>query len=220
MSIIYKSICISTQYQPFQWSGFPFDDLCEVSAQHQKTFKETVLNPLVEYMDTAEFVNTSKFETKDKEVEKLDKVVIQMNAYEFCDQDYLRNLKFPPSTFIYEHDWMQKNQKLFVELFGWISVACICVVTYILVGKKVLAMAQNPEDTLNDTKNQFIDFTCVSEIYAYIPQVIDEYFQYPLLACDLDNIDDNLIYWEDGERSYDYWNMIYDVPGEYVFRSS
>jgi len=220
MSIIYKSICISTQFHPFQWSGFPFDDLCEVSAQDQKTFKETVLDPLEEYMDTAEFVSTSIFQTKDKEVNDLKKVVIQMNAYEFCDQDYLRNLKFPPSTILYESDWMQKNQKIFVELFGWISVACICVVTYILVGKKVLAMAQNPEDTLNDTKNQFIDFTCVSEIYAYIPQVIDEYFQYPLLACDLDNIDDNLIYWEDGERSYDYWNMIYDVPGEYVFRSS
>jgi len=208
---------MSTQYHPFQWSGFPFDDLCEVSVQEQQAFKVTVLDPLAESMNTTEFLITSKFETEDKEVNRLNKVVVQMNAYKFCDQDYLRNLKFPPSTFLYEDDWMQSNQILFVELFGWISVACICVVAYILIGKRFLAMAQNPEDTLNDTKDQFIDFTCVSEIYAYIPQVIDECFQYPLLACDLDNVDDNLIYWEDGDRSYDYWNMMYDVPGEYFF---
>lgn len=52
-------------------------------------------------------------------------------------------------------------------------------------------------------------------------------FHFPLLACNIDNIDVRLIGWKDPNchntsdphRNYDSHNMIYDVPGVYRSRS-
>jgi len=40
-----------------------------------------------------------------------------------------------------------------------------------------------------------------------------------MLACDVDGIDQNLIGWNDPSRSYDYHNLIFDVPWPGMKRS-
>lgn len=63
-------------------------------------------------------------------------------------------------------------------------------------------------------EDQKIDFSNVPEISAYIPQIRNRNFPWPLLACDIDGVPDTLIGWTDSHNSYDVHNLIYDVPYE------
>lgn len=51
----------------------------------------------------------------------------------------------------------------------------------------------------------------LGEIYAYIPQVRVKGFSFPMLACDISAIDENLIGWRDELGGYDVHNLIHDV---------
>ena len=56
-------------------------------------------------------------------------------------------------------------------------------------------------------------FSDLPDVIGYIPQVYVNGYQFPFLLCDIDNIRGNdLLSWNDPERSYDYWNLIFDVP--------
>lgn len=50
-------------------------------------------------------------------------------------------------------------------------------------------------------------------VSAFIPQISLPQFEYPLLACDISEIDQNLIGWEDSANGMDVHNLIHDVPG-------
>ena len=55
----------------------------------------------------------------------------------------------------------------------------------------------------------------VSLPQAYIPQISIRAFPYPLLSCDIDDIDERFIGWSTADsESLDKHNMIYDVPYE------
>ena len=41
---------------------------------------------------------------------------------------------------------------------------------------------------------------------------------FPFLICDIDDIDQGLIGWNDPTRSYDYYNLIFDIPHESLRR--
>lgn len=55
-------------------------------------------------------------------------------------------------------------------------------------------------------------FSEVPEVNGFIPQVIVNGFQFPFLLCDIDNVGDDLLSWDDPYNSYDFWNLIYDIP--------
>lgn len=66
-------------------------------------------------------------------------------------------------------------------------------------------------------KTTGIGFSKVKEklgygISAYIPQISLPKFEYPLLACDISTIEQNLIGWEDTVNGMDAHNLIYDIP--------
>lgn len=50
----------------------------------------------------------------------------------------------------------------------------------------------------------------LDEVNAYIPEVRENGFVYPLLACDISNIDQNLMAWKDKSRGYAYHNLMDD----------
>jgi hypothetical protein len=45
-----------------------------------------------------------------------------------------------------------------------------------------------------------------------VPQKVVPFYTHPLLLCDVDDIDQDLIGWNDPNRAYDYYNIIFDVP--------
>jgi hypothetical protein len=64
-------------------------------------------------------------------------------------------------------------------------------------------------------KMQNVDFSSNPEIPAYVPQIKPpSLFPFPLSACDIDAIYQELIGWNDETKSYDHYNLILDSPSE------
>lgn len=51
-----------------------------------------------------------------------------------------------------------------------------------------------------------------NDIRGYVPQVEVVGYPFPLLLCDVDNIDQELIGWSTPHGSYDQDNVIFDIP--------
>jgi hypothetical protein len=56
-----------------------------------------------------------------------------------------------------------------------------------------------------DGQKQQIDFSCVPEIFLYVPQIKLKAFPFPFLACNIDTLDQEFIGWSDPSNSYDFW---------------
>jgi hypothetical protein len=54
-------------------------------------------------------------------------------------------------------------------------------------------------------QKQQIDFSCVPEIFLYVPQIKLKAFPFPFLACNIDTLDQEFIGWSDPSNSYDFW---------------
>jgi hypothetical protein len=54
-------------------------------------------------------------------------------------------------------------------------------------------------------QKQQIDFSCVPEIFLYVPQIKLKAFPFPFLACNIDTLDQGYIGWSDPSNSYDFW---------------
>lgn len=111
---------------------------------------------------------------------------------------------------------MSDSQRELVDYYGWTSF--VGLMTYILLAFGTDALAYvlsffrgvySPNATM-----QSIDFSANQGTDGYIPQIRLDEFSFPLLACDVDSIPQGLIGWRDRSQSYDYHNMIFDVPYE------
>ena len=67
--------------------------------------------------------------------------------------------------------------------------------------------------------DQHIDFSSNPEIFAYVPQIKLTGQPYPYLVCDIDDIDEGLIGWSNPSHSYDYFNLIFDIPHKSLRRT-
>lgn len=56
------------------------------------------------------------------------------------------------------------------------------------------------------------NFSDIPERMGYVPKVNIPGHNFPFLICDIDDIDENLVGWRDPEKSYDFNNLILDVP--------
>eukprot|EP00977_Amphora_coffeiformis_P013123 scaffold3376_cov151-Amphora_coffeaeformis.AAC.3 len=56
-----------------------------------------------------------------------------------------------------------------------------------------------------------IPFSEVASISAYVPQVESPVYSYPLLACNIDGIDPDLLDWTDPDRPYSFYDLTKDA---------
>merc|ERR1711957_214048 len=61
-----------------------------------------------------------------------------------------------------------------------------------------------------------VNFSDVSTISSYIPQINSPMFAQPLVACSVTNLDKNLFDWSDPDRSYVYYDLTKDA--EYLLQ--
>eukprot|EP00978_Attheya_sp_CCMP212_P000391 scaffold788_cov56-Attheya_sp.AAC.4 len=116
------------------------------------------------------------------------------NVAYYCHQDLFRQnpVVFPavPSFIEDSANWMTSGQKDISSIYGWSSVG---------------ALVESGKPTRQP-------FSEVEEIFAYIPQVKLAGYAFPLIACDVSGIKEGLIGWKDQHNSYDFYNLMLDVP--------
>ena len=180
------------------WSGFKFDNLCSCSNESSGC---DIVYPSGTYIN--EYV----------QIELTD----NSQYFYFCNQSFIKQSKYPILPSIFDSPWMSDDQELMTEVLGWFSIGVLLITSMIVVGNDIcnaIFSSFKNDDSINDTKDQYIDFSCINGILAYVPQIHDPEFLYPLLACSISNIDQKLIGWKDEEEGFDYWNLIYDYPHE------
>jgi len=123
-------------------------------------------------------------------------------------------LGFPAVPSVLERDeWTTKEQETLSIVYGWSTVLLLITMLSIMFGRSILSAIQvyfkvnyKPEG-----KDAQIDFQNVSNIHAYIPQIFWGGLQYPVLACDVNQVNKDWIGWIDPtDPSFDKHNIIYD----------
>jgi len=56
-----------------------------------------------------------------------------------------------------------------------------------------------------------INFSNVEVISAYIPQVKNDTYLNPLIACDIDDLNEDLFDWTDPDKDYMFYSLVNDA---------
>jgi hypothetical protein len=182
----------------YLFSGYPFDNACEVDggyapSQYIGSYNITILDGL----------------------QKTVNITSDTPVYQFCYQNYLHPrslpLQFPPLP---NADWMTASQQYWTHVFGWTCIAIVVLVGLnvlrMSVGSYLWSMFVSPYYPVGKASHE--KFSQLVKVNGYVPQVRVLGYTFPLLMCDIDDIDIGLIGWEDPENSYDMNNLIFDVP--------
>jgi len=113
-------------------------------------------------------------------------------------------------------EWMTPDQEVLVDVYGYTSLGLllIFILSYFGTSIRNFFMSWVRGVYSPSGQDQHIDFSANSEIFGYVPQVRQPGFPFPFLACDIDRIDQGLIGWNDPSKSYDHYNLMFDVPWE------
>jgi len=144
-------------------------------------------------------------------------------SFFFCNmamQRYLPVTAFPAwaSSQPSGGEWMDGDQEKIAWLFGWTSVLGVVCGVWIFFRRVVLKKFRDTffggyhaEGTPSDMA--FSDVMKMSEIFAYVPQVRVPNLPMPLLVCNVDDIDRELIGWNDPHNGVNAHNVLLDIPG-------
>lgn len=137
-------------------------------------------------------------------------------SYKFCDQDLLSALKFPPLPSLQPEgqEWMKPNQQILVRYYSVLAVLILVGGIYASFGEGCIdwlrsLFHRSCEEVGHDMG---IDYSSVPTIFAYIPQIEVPGFMFPLIACDINDIDGDHVYWRNPNRPHGYYSIVNDVP--------
>jgi len=181
----------------YSYISFPYDNVCDPEdpvSVPTGTFPVTFLGG-----DTGQITVTSD------------------TAVEFCKQNLFGNadkpFPFPPRSSL-ASEWLTDSQATLVNIYGITTLVLVIVYVVVVFGGTMLTSIMSLFKGMykSEGMDQKIDFSTVQEIFAYVPQKVVPFYTHPLLLCDVDDIDQDLIGWNDPNRAYDYYNIIFDVP--------
>ena len=154
----------------------------------------------------------------------LESVETPTEGYYYCDQKYLG---FPPipSKQDYSLQWMTPSQEDLTRTFGWFCVAVVAIYGVYALFSPTIKLTLSLVTGVYEPKgiDQRKDFSSGVgiECFGYIPSLEVDGFHFPLLACNIDDVDVGLIKWKDpnhkkenAHRQYDEHNLIFDVSRE------
>lgn len=159
----------------YAWLQFPYDNLCDpdqpitgASGVYQYQAPDGTIIPTTVTQDT--------------------EVV-------FCQQSwlYLDRFPFPPTSALQPAGltWMRGSQETLTDVYGWFSLAVLVFFIVFLFGAAITRFlfswfrgVYSPAG-----QDQHIDFSSNSEMTAYVPQIKRGGFAFPMLACDVDQLD-------------------------------
>jgi hypothetical protein len=181
----------------YMFSGFPYDNLCADNTSHSAYYGNWQ-------------VTNGNGQTSSAVVEP------NQRSYHFCNQ-YIgpgRNFAFPvsPDAQPSGSKWMTTSQEQLVTIYGIVSVAVLGAVGAVFAYRifrlfqKLFSASYKPAGS-----DQGTHFSELGTISSYIPQVKSEQFTYPLLAVNVDYVDQSIFDWNDPARSHSYYDLTRDV---------
>jgi len=120
LSTFYFKLCL-TAYAitaAYVYAHFPYDNACPSDEEDLSAYTGSVDLPLRNGVEKKSFNGMAE------------------QGYKFCDQEIIRNGKFPPLPSSQRDrggTWMDENQEIFLGIFGWTSVAVLILVFCTLV---------------------------------------------------------------------------------------
>ena len=189
----------------FYWSGFPYDNLCEMEEPVDDAYLGSFQVVALDNGSSSRMHNTRvEFQQGERQ-------------YRVCSQNLMvrksgRSFPFTPQRQTKGDEWMTPEQEEVTTIFGWTAVA----ITAIVIVKFVWGWVEMSQSLFRSTysgvgDDQSTPFSQVASRSAYVPQVRSSLFPYPLIACDTDDVDEELYDWLDPERPYDLYDLTKDA---------
>lgn len=208
------AILLGAMSSAYAYFKSPFTMLCSCAENN----KECALP------DTQEFTNV---ELNSGTI--IPEVLTSNEGFYFCNQDIDH---FPPVPVGQGSDkWMTDSQEQLSRIYGWTCVVLLILYIVVVLGQRTLRAVISLVSGVYEPRgcNQHKDFSSGIgiETFGYIPQLEVPGFSFPLLICNIDDIDVRLIGWKDPNcqnevdehRNYDNQNLIFDVPYVALHRS-
>ncbi|CAJ1954597.1 unnamed protein product [Cylindrotheca closterium] len=213
----------------FTWAQYPYDKLCEPLDSSTATVG---VYTNVERLDGEKV----KIWIGDLEPEIDELEVVDETDYVSCGQNFRAwaGLPMPATPRVqsgqagwfasFDEDdltWMSDQQVTFTRIYGWAAIV-------ILIGSIISLFAGSIYKLLlslfrgvyePEGAAQEIDFSSNVEIFGYVPEILRAGQTLPFLCCDVDDYDEKMISWVDPNNSYDYYNLIFDVPHKSLRRT-
>jgi len=133
-------------------------------------------------------------------------------GYKYCNQNIFSYHIFPLPRFI-DNTWMTESQTKMTSLYGWTALLTIVVSIFIFSKNTIIPVLKGffystyePNGT-----DMNIDFDEVKNIRAYVPQLKEKGFDYPIILCDICDINPNLLGWKDPFNGYEPHNITNDL---------
>ena len=195
------------------WSGFPYDNLCEDL--------DTPLDPYyvgdweIQYrVDNTVFLGISLYSAPD--VNATFTIDPDATVYQFCQQDLraYEGRSFPPLPKWQEEglEWMTPEQESVLKVYGWISVVILAGVLATFVYKIWDSIARAFRSTYEPVgKDMKRNYSTLQSRDSYVPQKKSSFFAYPLLLCDLKDIDPSLFSWHDPDKPHSHYSVYEDI---------
>eukprot|EP00804_Cyclotella_cryptica_P013338 CCRYP_005119-RB/>CCRYP_005119-RB protein AED:0.07 eAED:0.07 QI:209/1/1/1/0.77/0.7/10/1560/999 len=194
---------ISSAYAYFH---SPFTQLCDCTDDESCTLSQTTFtNVALLNGSTLNSVETSSNE-----------------AVRFCNQNIF---SFPPVPAKQGSNvWMTESQERLSRIYGWFCLVLLVTYVVAILGQRIVKFVMACWKGVYKPAgvDQRKDFSSVIgvESFGYIPQLVVPGFHFPLLACNIDDIDVKLISWRNPNAKdtshphldYDDYNLIFDVP--------
>ncbi|CAB9498796.1 protease [Seminavis robusta] len=209
------------------WSGFPFDNLCEVDGAvtsnttlHTVAFSKASGGGSLDYYSILDYYYGAENNSTQNEIDYYINITVQDGAqiYQHCNQDMLRTpgrqtYPFVPIFQQEGKEWMTEEQEIVTTYFGWIafflSVCWVLIIFFTWAHNLVFGYFIAEYEPHGD--DQHINFSELEAINVYIPEIHSSVIAYPLLAANVDEIDPELFEWTDSEHPHAYYDLTKDA---------
>eukprot|EP00592_Proboscia_alata_P021321 CAMPEP_0194418704 /NCGR_PEP_ID=MMETSP0176-20130528/17880_1 /TAXON_ID=216777 /ORGANISM="Proboscia alata, Strain PI-D3" /LENGTH=266 /DNA_ID=CAMNT_0039225345 /DNA_START=31 /DNA_END=831 /DNA_ORIENTATION=+ len=200
------------------WSGFPYDNLCDDGIITRNSTNSEYIGGQTIHSAVAITEGDPQLEdTKDRDPRTYKHIAVSDgdNMYQFCNQNLAQRGAFPalPRHQIEGYEWMTDEQEMVTSLFGWTSIGIVVLILSSFIHRFFMylkAMYHSSYESCGD--DQFMDYSTLDSVDAYIPQVKSPAFTYPLIACNISKNDMARLSWNDPDQSHGYYQLSNDVP--------
>jgi len=199
------AVCFMAIASSYFWTGFPFDNLCENS--------ESPIDP--SYVGTFTLQKYPDGDFLEEEITVTD----TDNDYRFCNMNFLstRPITFPfvpimSNDKLEPREYMNREQFISTYYYGWSAFVFVVLIVLKVLTKWYDSIKKwTKRSHVSVGKAQEKPFSEVESRCAYVPQVVSDTFAYPLIACKVDDLDEELFDFNDPDRSHRFYDLTVDA---------